>query len=162
MYHDVYLSLGSNMGDRAGNCLKAIKLLGNLEETKLVSQSSLYETEPVGYENQSPFINMAVKIKTSFDAPELLTSIKVIETSMGRVKTFKWGPRLIDIDVLFFDDEIISKPGLHIPHPALAERAFVLLPLTEIGGELKHPVNKMTILEMARNVSGKEGVKRIL
>ncbi|MDH3973197.1 MAG: 2-amino-4-hydroxy-6-hydroxymethyldihydropteridine diphosphokinase [Deltaproteobacteria bacterium] len=161
MQHEGYLSLGSNMGDRAGNCLKAIEILGKIKETKLVSQSSLYETAPIGYEDQAPFINMAVKIITAMNAPGLLSHIKAIEKSLGRVRTFKWGPRLIDIDILFFDDEIISGPGLKVPHPAMEDRAFVLLPLAEIGSEFIHPLKKTSVAQMAKEVPRKESVKRI-
>jgi len=161
MQHQVYLSLGSNIGDRPKNCLKAIETLGKIEGTKILSQSSLYETDPVGYEDQAPFINMAVKIQTTMNARDLLSHIKSIETSLGRIKTFKWGPRLIDVDILFFDDEIISEQGLKVPHPAMMDRAFVLLPLAEIGKNKIHPVKGITVDQMAKEVPSKEGVRRI-
>lgn len=161
MQHEVYLSLGSNIGDRAKNCLKAIETLGKIEGTEILSQSSLYETDPVGYEDQAPFINMAVKIRTTMNARDLLSHIKSIETSLGRIKTFKWGPRVIDMDILFFDDEIISEQGLNVPHPAMAERAFVLLPLAEIGKNKIDPVKGITVAQMVKEVPSKEGVRRI-
>lgn len=161
MQHDVFLSLGSNIGDRAENCLKAVEMLCQIKEIEFISQSSLYETDPVGYEDQSPFINMAVKIRTNLKAEDLLIHIKSVEKSIGRVKTFKWGPRLIDIDILLFSEEIISKPGLKVPHPAMTERAFVLVPLMEIGEDIKHPQLKQSIPEMAKKAPGREGVKRI-
>jgi len=161
MKNKVFLSLGSNIGDPVKNCLKAIESLNNNEDIKVISQSSLYETEPVGYEEQSSFVNMAVGINTSLHAESLLVCIKKIEKTLGRVETFRWGPRLIDVDILLYNQEIIKKPGLAIPHPAMSERAFVLIPLSEIGGNIKHPVEKMTILDMTKKVPGKEGVRRI-
>lgn len=161
MHHEVYLSLGSNIGNRAKNCLKAIEALAKLKDTQVISQSSLYETDPVGYEDQAPFINMAVKITTNMSATDLLSHIKSIETSLGRAKTFKWGPRVIDMDILLFDDEIISIPGLKIPHPAMANRAFVLLPLAEIASESVHPEKKITVACMAKEVAGKNGIRII-
>lgn len=138
MHHLIYLSLGSNLGDRLSNLQTAITLLP--PEIQTLTQSSIYETEPWGYINQSTFINLAIRACTNLDPAATLAHIKAIENSMGRMETFHYGPRLIDLDILFYDDLIIELPNLVIPHPHLAERAFVLVPLAEIAPDLLHPV----------------------
>ena len=127
-----YLGLGSNLGNRQENIKKAITLVGSLKNTTVLKVSSLIETEPAGGPPQGKFINGAMKIETLLPAAELLKAVKHIEETLGRVKTIKNGPRVIDIDILFYGDEVINKKHLTVPHPRIHERPFVQVPLSEI------------------------------
>jgi 2-amino-4-hydroxy-6-hydroxymethyldihydropteridine diphosphokinase len=141
-----YLSLGSNLGDRAANLNEAITRLASLG--KVVAVSSFYETEPVEVTAQPWFLNCAVKLDTQKMPRQLLTGILDLEREMGRRRNQNKGPRNIDIDILLFGTSIVEAKGLTIPHPGLHERRFVLEPLTEIGAEVRHPVFKKTIREL--------------
>lgn len=143
----VYIGIGSNLGNREENCLKAIRLMEE-QGIKVVKRSSLYETEPWGVKDQPMFINMVIEAETELTPQELLRVLKSIESAMGRVETKRWGPRLIDLDILFYDDMILDTPELRIPHPYIHERPFVLRPLGEIAPELEHPVLKKKIKEL--------------
>lgn len=142
----VYLSLGSNIGDRQVNLRTATGRL--LELGDVLEVSSLYETEPVDFTEQPWFLNCAVAVRTQLIPREFLAGIFAIEKSMGRERTLPKGPRLIDIDILLFGAQTINTPQLTVPHPAMAERRFVLEPLAEIAPEVKHPVPKKTIREL--------------
>ena len=144
----VFLGLGSNIGDRAGNIRRACRLIDEIEGIRLVRTSSMIETEPVGYEDQPDFINAAAEIETTLSPRELLTAVKDIERRMGRAETFRFGPRIIDIDILLVGGRIVDEPGLSIPHPRMHERAFVLGPLAEIAPEAVHPVLKRRVIEL--------------
>ena len=149
-WHTVYLSLGTNMGDKKKNLLEAIGKIGKLENTKVTSQSTILETEPFGYTEQDMFLNACIEIKTLFTPQELLEKLLNIELEMGRVRTIKWGPRIIDIDILFFDDEIIQDKNLAVPHPWISERMFVLEPLCEIAPNLIHPLERKPVATLKR------------
>lgn len=149
-WHTAYLSLGTNMGDKKKNLLEAIKKINTLENTKVTSESSILETEPFGYTEQDMFLNACIEIKTLFTPQELLEKLLTIELEMGRVRTIKWGPRVIDIDILFFDDEIIQDKNLCVPHPWICERMFVLEPLCEIAPNLVHPLERKPITTLKR------------
>lgn len=149
-WHTVYLSLGTNMGDKKKNLLAAIEKIGKLENTKVTSQSTILETEPFGYTEQDMFLNACIEIKTLFTPQELLEKLLNIELEMGRVRTIKWGPRIIDIDILFFDDEIIQDKNLAVPHPWISERMFVLEPLCEIAPNLIHPLERKPVATLKR------------
>lgn len=149
-WHTVYLSLGTNMGDKKKNLLAAIEKIGKLENTKITSQSTILETEPFGYTEQDMFLNACIEIKTLFTPQELLEKLLSIELEMGRVRTIKWGPRIIDIDILFFDDEIIQDKNLAVPHPWISERMFVLEPLCEIAPNLIHPLERKPVATLKR------------
>lgn len=122
------------------------------EGIKVVKRSSLYETKPWGLKAQPDFINMVVCAETGISPEELLKKLKFIEKKMGRKESKRWGPRLIDIDILFYDDLVIDSPELKIPHPYIKEREFVLLPLSEIEPEFVHPVLKKTVRELYREL----------
>jgi 2-amino-4-hydroxy-6-hydroxymethyldihydropteridine diphosphokinase len=147
----IYIGIGSNLGDKEGNCKTAIERLSK-NGIAVKKISSPYRTKPWGVEDQPDFVNMAVKAETSINPSELLTILKAIEKDMGRQDGVHWGPRLIDLDLLFYDDLVFSCDELAIPHPLLHEREFVLLPMTEIAAEFVHPVLKATIKQLAGNL----------
>jgi 2-amino-4-hydroxy-6-hydroxymethyldihydropteridine diphosphokinase len=143
----VHIGIGSNLGNRQENCLEAIKRLEQ-HGVPVLKRSSMIETEPWGKTDQPHFINLAIEAETDLSPEELLLLLKNIEKSMGREKTAHWGPREIDLDILFYDDRIIDSADLKIPHPHLHERDFVLKPLVEIAPEKGHPVLKKKISEL--------------
>ena len=146
MHNTAYLSLGSNLGDRAANLNAAIARLRTLG--KVLQVSSLYETEPVEFTAQPWFLNCAVELDTEKTPEELMAGVLEIEQQMGRTRTQKKGPRSIDIDILLFGNLTVDTKGLTIPHPALHERRFVLEPLAEIASGVRHPALKRTIREL--------------
>jgi 2-amino-4-hydroxy-6-hydroxymethyldihydropteridine diphosphokinase len=158
MPHLVYLSLGSNIGDREGHLREALTRLK--ASGHVVSVSSFYETEPVEFTDQAWFLNCAVALETTESPAELMVSILRIEQQMGRKLIQSKGPRLIDIDILLFDDAILDSPALTIPHPAMHERRFVLQPLAEIAAEAQHPVRKKTIQELLDALPAGQEVRR--
>jgi len=142
-----YIGVGSNLGNREKNCYHAIELL---EKRRIVvkKKSSLYETEPWGEQDQPQFINMALEVETELEPYKLLRALKAIEKEMGREKTLKWGPRIIDLDILLFDSLFLRDNSLQIPHPLMHERAFVLKPLCEIAPEKIHPLLKARMCDL--------------
>lgn len=155
-WHRVYLSLGSNIGNKRKNLLEAIRKIGELENTEVVKSSTILETEPFGYLEQDNFLNACLEVKTLMIAQEFLKEILQIELDMGRVREIKWGPRIIDIDILFYDKEIIEEDNLAVPHPWICEREFVLDPLSEIAPNYIHPLEKKTITMLARKLKERE------
>ena len=147
----VYIGLGSNVGDRHRNCLAAIELLRQ-NGLLVARQSSMHETEPWGVTDQPEFVNMTVETETDLAPIKLLEVLKKIEKDMGRQDTMKWGPRIIDLDILLYDDIIMKTDSLTIPHPLMHERAFVLRPLSEIAGNFIHPVLKKSITDLLKEV----------
>jgi len=147
----VYLGLGTNLGKRTDNLQAAAAALP--PAVKVLRVSSIYETEPWGYIEQPAFLNQVIEAETLLAPLELLAHLKHIEADLGRQPTFRFGPRLIDLDILFYGDWVIDLPELRIPHPHLAERAFVLAPLAELAPTLRHPQTGKTILELAANIS---------
>ena len=144
---DVYLLLGSNVGDRAANLKRACGLIQD-ELSPHITQSSLYETAAWGKTDQASFLNQAIMIQTDIKPLVLLALLKNIEKQVGRIDTEKWGPRVIDIDILFYGSEIVQEPELQVPHPYLPVRRFALLPMAEIARDLMHPMLKKTIKEL--------------
>ena len=142
-----YLLIGGNLGDRKENLSTSIELIKE-HCGSLITSSSLYETAAWGITGQPSFLNQALEISTSLNAKQLLRKILKIEKMMGRVRNEKFGPRIIDIDILFYEDEILDLPFLKIPHPELQNRRFVLVPLAEINSGLQHPVLNTTIAEL--------------
>lgn len=153
--HRVYLSLGTNMGDKIKNLKTAIKKIDELENTEVVKTSSLRETKPFGYIEQDNFLNACLEVKTLLTPQEFLEAILNIELEMGRVREFKWGPRIIDIDILFYDKEIIEQDNLAVPHPWICEREFVLEPLSQIAPNFIHPLENKTVSMLYRKLKEK-------
>jgi 2-amino-4-hydroxy-6-hydroxymethyldihydropteridine diphosphokinase len=154
-----YLSLGSNVGDRARNLRDAMAALGRAG-VQVVRVSSLYETEPVDYLDQAWFLNMAIEAETELGALELLRALRQIETQMGSKKVIAKGPRLIDVDILLYGDQVIDTPELQVPHPRMHLRRFVLEPLAEIAPNARHPVSGLTAIEMLARTPDNSAVRR--
>ena len=147
----IHIGIGSNLGDRQENCLEAVRRLEQ-HDVPVLKRSSMIETEPWGVTDQPHFINLTIEVETDLSPEELLLLLKNMEKAMGREKTAHWGPRVIDLDILFYDDRIIDSADLQIPHPHLHERDFVLLPLMEIAPEKIHPVLKKKISELKTQI----------
>jgi len=157
----VYLLIGGNEGNRLSNLQQAV---ANIEIFcgELVLRSSLYETEPWGKKDQPAFLNQAMLIKTSLNAPSLMTAILQIEENMGRKRAEKYGSRIIDIDILFFNSEILHQPQLKIPHPEIQNRRFALAPMDEISPAFIHPLLHKSIHELLEECPDKLSVKKII
>ena len=155
--HTVYLALGTNLGDRLANLKHAIASLTPQMEVRAKSQ--VYETPPWGFEDQPKFLNQVIKANTYLDPEPLLKHLKRLEVALGRTESFPNGPRLIDMDILFFDDVVLNKPSIVIPHPRLHERGFVLLPLMDIAPNLVHPVTQKSVREMTE-LSDTNGIEK--
>jgi 2-amino-4-hydroxy-6-hydroxymethyldihydropteridine diphosphokinase len=153
----VYLSLGSNSGDRDVMLARALERLPS-EDIRVVRASAVYETEPRDFSEQPWFLNQIVEIETSLFPRQLLSRLQKIELGLGRVREREqWkGPRTIDIDILFYGNAIVSTPGLEIPHPRLTDRRFVLEPLAELAPEFRHPRTRQTVKELLATVSNQK------
>jgi len=149
----VFIGVGSNLGNRQENIDNALSLLA--PRCKIIKKSSIYETEPVGYEKQGKFLNLVVIVGTELKALEMLDFLLDIEKKLGRVRGIKNGPRTIDLDILFYGDDIIESKDLIVPHPRLHERLFVLEPLNEIDNEKMHPVLKKSVKELLSLIKDK-------
>ena len=145
---DVFLGIGSNVGDRAGFLLAALRKLRETASVKIVNISSIYETEPVGVKDQDSFLNGVVRVQTSLSIQDFHIRVKNIEREVGRLERVRWGPREIDIDILLFGGQIIDEPNLKIPHPEMQKRRFVLQPLAEIAPDVVHPVLKRSMKDL--------------
>ncbi|MBN1384531.1 MAG: 2-amino-4-hydroxy-6-hydroxymethyldihydropteridine diphosphokinase [Elusimicrobia bacterium] len=144
---DVFVGIGSNKGNRKKNILRAVGLLERYGQ-KIIKISSIHETRPYGYKKQNLFLNAVIKLKTGLSPEKFLSLCKKIEKEIGRKKSFRWGPREIDLDILFFGKKVMKTKKLTIPHDDLHNRKFVLIPLTEISSKLVHPVLKKRVSEI--------------
>ena len=153
MPHRVHVGIGSNLGDRRANTAEAIEKVSNLPGTRVVRASSLYESEPLG-NAKTWFVNSVIEVETDLGPDVLLKKLKAIEEAMGRkrVKGKRWGSRIIDLDILLFDQDVIDKRTLKIPHPEMHKRRFVLLPLAELAPQVVHPQLGQTVSTMLATV----------
>ena len=156
-----YIGIGSNLGTPGKNCIEAIEKISSTKDIKIISRSSFYQTEPIGEVQQDWFVNSAIKIKTNLSPTNLLSALLNIESSMGRTREEKWGPRLIDLDLLFYGNLILRKKGLTLPHPEILKRKFVLIPMSEIAENLVHPTLKKTIKTLLQESSDGTVVKKL-
>jgi 2-amino-4-hydroxy-6-hydroxymethyldihydropteridine diphosphokinase len=153
------IAIGSNIGNRYDNMMDAIKVLTGTHDIELVNYSSIYETDPVGYEAQDLFLNMVIEVNTTLNALELLGRCLETELVLGRKREIRWGPRTIDLDILTFNQENIETEKLTVPHPRMLERAFVLIPLHEIKSDLHISAMVKPLDELINELPDKEGVR---
>lgn len=156
----VFIGLGSNVGDRLQYLQQAVKALAKLHGTMVKKTSSVYATEPVGVKEQAEFLNAVVEIETVLDVRQLHASLKEVERAVGRTQRQRWGPREIDLDILYYNDIVLSEPELKIPHPEISNRRFVLIPLAEIAPGLIDPIQNLTILDMLRGLNDRSAVNQ--
>ncbi len=162
-YNKVFIGVGSNVGDKMQNIEKAVELINKNSECEIVNVSSIYESKPYGDVKQDNFFNSVVRIETNLEPDNLFRILKDIEEKIGRIKTKRWGPREIDLDILLYDDLVYSENNLTIPHRGIQERDFVMVPLIEIEPEIVHPVFKKKISQLLKkadkNITGKVSQK---
>ncbi len=154
-----FLGIGSNLGNRIHYCKNAIDEICSF--AKVLQASSLYETEPVGKEDQPAFINCVVEIETDLSSQDLLKQLNTVELKLGRVRDEKWGPRTIDLDIIFYDKEVINNENLVIPHPRAHQRRFVLEPLCEIAPKFIHPKFNISALDLLNKINDDKSVIKI-
>ena len=161
MIEGIYLLLGSNLGDREQNLTAAIQ---NISESAgpIIRISSIYQTKAWGIEDQEDFLNQVVVIETNLKPAELLAVILDIEVKMGRIREQKWGTRLIDIDILFYNDEIVDTPQLSVPHPGIPDRRFTLVPLVELNPDGLHPIENRSLSSLLASCSDQLEVLKLL
>jgi 2-amino-4-hydroxy-6-hydroxymethyldihydropteridine diphosphokinase len=147
-----YLGLGSNVDDRVGMVAKAMACLGQEAGVVLGQHSGMYLSRPWGHRDQEDFVNAVCQVETHLDPQELLATLKAIEVGLGRRRRFRWGPREIDMDILFYGDRVVEEKGLRIPHPLVCEREFVLAPLAEIAPELVHPETGLKVCDHLKDI----------
>lgn len=155
-----YIGVGTNVGDMRGNLRVAFEQLRTMPGVVVCRVASVYRSEPQGLVDQDWFLNTVVEVNTSLSAQGLLTALQSVETLMGRIRTIRWGPRVIDLDILLYGEETIDCPGLIVPHPRLLERAFVVVPLAELVPDLKVALN-LTAFELAGRLSREQAVEKV-
>ncbi len=162
--HTAYIGVGSNLGDKAENCLQGITALTSGAHSRLTGRSKLYRTEPVDYRDQDWFVNAVIRIETGLRPLELLEMLQSIQRTAGRIQdTVRFGPRILDMDILLFDTAIIQQPTLTVPHPRMHLRRFVLQPLCDIDPLLRHPVLQKTVRYLLEHLPNDEnqGVREL-
>ena len=155
-----YLCLGGNLDDRVAALTEALRLLDSTAGMRRTACSSVYETEPWAVADQPNFLNLVAAYETTLSPEDLLTACKTVEAEVGRVASYRWGPRLIDVDILLYGDQVVdlAEPDLQIPHPRMTQRAFVLVPLAEIAGETRLPLRRETIQQLMEILDDRAGV----
>ena len=156
-----YIGIGSNLGTPGKNCANAIEKISRTKDIKIISKSSFYQTEPIGGVQQGWFVNSAIEIETDLSPENLLSVLLNLELAMGRIRKEKWGPRLIDLDLLFYGNLVLENKSLTLPHPEIQNRKFVLVPMCEIAENLIHPTLKKTIKTLLQESSDITIVKKI-
>ncbi|WP_282156152.1 2-amino-4-hydroxy-6-hydroxymethyldihydropteridine diphosphokinase [Cytobacillus gottheilii] len=159
MMNTAFISLGSNIGDRFSYLQDAIEMLSSNKKINMVNYSSVYETDPVGYEDQDRFLNMVIQVDTELSPYELLEICLAAEQELGRKRLIKWGPRTIDLDILLYNQDNIESEKLTVPHPRIQERAFVMIPLLEIKPDITLPAMDMPLCILAEEIPDKKGVQ---
>ena len=154
-----YRGLGTNLGDRRENLAQAVRRLNAGPELKVLQTSGIYETAPWGLTGQPDFLNLVAEVSTSLSPRQLLVRVKELEQGLGRQAGPRFGPRLIDVDILLYGDSVVDEHDLQIPHASLHLRAFALVPLAELAPTLVHPVLGLSIANLAEKVTGLEGVR---
>lgn len=158
-----YLSLGSNKGDKKKNLEKAILLLKDHDKINVLEVSSFYQTQPQNFTDQDWFVNAAIKITTVFEPEDLIVELKNLEIMLDKKgKPFRFGPRIIDLDIIYYNDVVLKSKSLEIPHPRMHERCFVLIPMCDIGANVIHPVFKQTPVELLKKIEKQETQKVML
>lgn len=157
-----YLGLGGNLGDRLAALTEALALLDAAPGMRRIACSSVYETEPWGVTDQPSFLNLVAGFETTLPPPDLLATCQSVESTVGRRSSYRWGPRLIDVDILLYGDEVVNlaTPDLQVPHPRMPQRAFVLVPLAGLAPELAVPPDGVSVRRLLDEVDGKDGVVR--
>ena len=155
-----YLLLGTNLGNKLENLSTALKLISE-KAGIILARSSIYRTSSWGMTGQPDYLNQVVQVETNLSPHDLMHELLSIETGMGRIRNKKWDNRLIDIDILFYDDRIIDESGLQLPHPQIPDRRFTLAPLAELAGDQVHPVNRLSIKELLGRTSDKSRVEKL-
>lgn len=158
MENIAYIAIGSNIDDREHYLLSSIKTINEHQKIDVILSSSIYQTDPVGYEDQDRFLNMVIKVKTNLSPFDLLSYLQKVEIEYGRKREIKWGPRTLDLDILLYNNENIETEDLIIPHPRMTERAFVMVPLLEIGVEGEIPYIGMPLSKQINELRDREGV----
>jgi len=156
-----FVGMGSNLGEREALIGQALDELAALPDTTLIRVSSLYDTEPVGVIEQPRFLNAVAMLDTELTARQLLWNLQRIEARLGRTRSQRWGPRTMDLDLLLYGDLVIEEDDLRLPHPELARRAFVLVPLVELDPQITHPVSGLSVVQMLARLEHKSPIKRI-
>jgi len=157
-----YIGIGSNIGNKIANIQQALEMIKKSGQADIISLSSFYETEPEGYEEQDWFLNAAAGINTDLSPYELLDFLKEIEHIIGRKESMRWGPRIIDLDILLYDQICIESQNLVIPHPRMHKRKFVLKPLDEIAPDVVHPILNKTVRYLLNELESQKTVKKLI
>jgi len=155
-----YVGLGSNLGDRVENLRRAVALLGEMPGTRVIRTSAVYETAPWGYVDQPAFLNAVAELETTLGAIQLVSVLQSIELALGRTRTFRWGPREIDLDLLLYGESMMARRGLSVPHTSMAERAFVLAPLAELRPDYRAP-NGESVARLLERLGRGQDIKRL-